>query len=62
MLQTNRIFLSNINNKAMLKSEKTRHNLKDLQGFVPQIWNSDYLCHICPTSQKRSHSGIYIPQ
>ena len=30
MLQTNRIFLSNINNKGMLKSEKTRCNLKDL--------------------------------
>ena len=29
MLQTNRIFLSNINNKGMLKLEKTRHNLKD---------------------------------
>ena len=37
MLQTNRIFLSNINNKGMLELEKTRHNLKDLQGFMPQI-------------------------
>ena len=37
MLQTNRVFLSNINNKGILKSEKTRHNLKDSQGFVPLI-------------------------
>ena len=37
MLQTNSMFLSNINNKGMLKSEKTRHNLKDSQGFAPQM-------------------------
>ena len=28
MFQTDRIFLSNINKKGMLKSEKTRHNIK----------------------------------
>ena len=34
MLQTKRTFLSNINNKGMLKLEETRCNLKDSQGFA----------------------------
>ena len=40
MLQSSRIFLSNINNKDMLKSEKTRRNLKDSQG--ESSGNSDH--------------------
>ena len=51
MLQTNIIFLSNIDKKGMLKSEKPRHNLKDSQGSAMNL-QCDHAHHIRSITSK----------